>query len=470
MFDPSAHHNPYLSGLYAPVSTECSGPGVTIEGDVPADLDGVYVRNGPNPVHTPRGKYHWFDGDGMVHAVRIQNGEVSYRNRWIRTDHLNAENEAGRTLWSGLMESTRDNPKGAPYKDTANTDLVLFRDALLATWYICGEPYRIDPITLETLGVDDFGGERDFKVSAHAKVDPRTNELVFLDYGPRPPYLTYGVVGADGGLAHFTAIDLPGPRLPHDIALTENYSILMDLPVFPRPEALKLRRWLVQFDRELPARFGVIPRHGSGSEIRWFEADPCYVYHAVNAWEEDNAIVMIGCKSPQPIPDPDSADGELSHMMATLRVRAHLHRWRFDLETGQTHEEQLDDRVTEFPTIDDRVLGAPSRVGYLSRLSSGRTLGFEALVKYDIHTGSAQEYVYGDGVLGSEAPFAPRVGSQGEDDGYVLSFTSAPDGQSELIILDAADVASGPVARVRMPQRMPLGFHACWVPGDRLPG
>jgi carotenoid cleavage dioxygenase-like enzyme len=468
-----ASPSPYLIGSYAPIDTEIDAECTEVIGEVPRDLFGAYVRNGPNPRFAPPGRYHWFDGDGMLHAVHIEDGRVFYRNRWIKTEALARETAEGAALWSGVMEPVAKNPKSAwPYKDTANTDVLFHNGSLLATWYMCGAPYDIDPRSLETRGAASFGGKRSFNVSAHAKVDPRTGELLFFNYGVRPPFMTYGVVGADGALKHHIPIELPGPRLPHDMAITERYSILMDLPIHLDERALRAGRWQTQYRRDVPARFGVIPRFGAPSDVRWFEAESCYIYHSINAWEEGDEIVMVGCRVDDALPAPNPEDGAYASMMAILRVKAKLHRWRFDLATGETREETLDDRNTEFPSMSRARLGRPTRYSYNVSMDSKRTLLFDGVVKYDTDTGASESHAFGPGRFGSESPFAPRAGasaSSAEDDGYVLSFVhDEAAGKSELVILDARALSNGPVARVVLPQRVPLGFHACWVPGEKL--
>jgi carotenoid cleavage dioxygenase len=224
--------NPFLKGIYAPIATEITADDLTVIGEIPKDLDGAYLRNGPNPVFQPGGRYHWFDGDGMVHGIEFHEGKATYRNRWIRTEGFTAELDAKRTIWPGLMDRPDPNvPRGAGsdgwLKDSANTDLVFHNGYALALWYQCGLPYKLDPRTLETLGVERFGGKLDRAVSAHAKVDPVSGELLFFDYATTPPYMTYNVVSARGELTNHEPIDLPGSRLPHDMAFTEHYSLLM---------------------------------------------------------------------------------------------------------------------------------------------------------------------------------------------------------------------------------------------------
>ncbi|MHB8671028.1 MAG: carotenoid oxygenase family protein [Acidimicrobiales bacterium] len=462
--------NPYLAGAFGPVAEERSAEGLEVIGELPSDLDGLYVRNGPNPRFSAAGRYHWFDGDGMVHALRFRDGRASYLNRWVRTRAFDAEAAAGRPLWGGVIEARDDNPADdhLSLKDSANTDLVWFGDRLLALWYLSGEPYALDPGSLATLGPESFGGTLPCRMSAHAKVDEATGELLFFDYGPRPPYMRYGVVGATGAVEHLVDIDLPGPRLPHDMAATEHYSILMDLPLVNDPEAARRGRHKIIFQRDVPARFGVIPRRGGGGTIRWFEADPCYVYHSVNAWEEGDEVVLDLCRVTKPAPRADAV-GPLAKMLSYLRLDAHLYRYRFNMRTGSTTEGYLDDDNAEFPTMNLGLLGRRTRFAYTMHISPEPTLLFDGIVKYDTGGGAEQRHWFGPGRWGSEAPFAPRPSPATEDDGYLVSFVhDENEGRSEVVVLDATDLAAGPLARVLLPGRVPLGFHATWVRGDQL--
>jgi carotenoid cleavage dioxygenase-like enzyme len=466
--------NPYLTGAFAPIGTEITADELSVRGEIPKDLDGVYLRNGPNPWTQPRGRYHWFDGDGMIHAVEFRNGKATYRNRFIRTSGFDAERKAGKSIWPGLRE--RPDPR-VPHgsgsdgwlKDTANTDLAFHNGHALALWYQCGLPYKLDGRTLETLGTEDFGGRFKRTMSAHCKADEHTGELIYFDYSTQIPFLTYNVVSKGGDLVLHEEIDLPGPRLPHDMAITENYSILMDLPLFWDPELLQRQAHKVTYYPELPSRFGIIPRLGKAETIRWFQASPCYIYHVVNAWEEGDEIIMDACRVLEAAPKPEAPKDDNSRMLSFLKLAARMHRWRFNLKSGATREEPLDDANTEFPTINRRVLGRKSRFAYNVNLTYTPALAFDGLTKYDLQKGTSERYDFGAGRFGSEAPFAPRVGSRCEDDGYVVTFvTDANSGRSEVLVLGAQDFGSNPIARIEIPQRVPLGFHALWIPGEKL--
>ncbi|WP_312470289.1 carotenoid oxygenase family protein [Neobacillus sp.] len=471
MIETKNLQNPYFyEKLYSPIEKEIYVDELTvIEGKVPNDIYGAYVRNGPNPKHEPNGRYHWFDGDGMLHAVYFENGKGSYRNRYVHTKAFQHEAIEGKTLWAGLMENQKHNPFFEKEKNTSNTDVIFHNNNLLTLWYRSGQPYKVDAKTLETIGVEDFGGQLTCNVSAHSKVDEATGEFIFFDYGNVYPYMMYGVASATGELTHCAPIELPGPRLPHDMAITKNYSILMDLPLFNDPESVKKGRYSVKFFRDLPSRFGIIPRYGGADTIRWFEASPCYIYHAINAWEEDDEIVLTACRVKDPCPSSSKEDGPIERMLAFLRLDAQLHYWRFNLKTGAVKEGELCDMNTEFPIINLDYIGQKSRYSYNVHIDSRETLKFDGLVKYDTWTGQSKKYMFGEGRYGTEAAYAPKPNAKNEDDGYVVTYVyDQREDKSELIILDAAQFELGPIARLHIPQRIPMGFHATWINGEKL--
>ncbi len=469
--------NPYLEHLHAPTRREIDAPDLQVIGDVPLDLNGIYLRNGPNPIHNPPGVHHWFDGDGMMHGVHIRDGKISYRNRWVRTLGLQAEEAAGQAIWPGIIDRPNRDLKQAwgsdrSLKDASNTDVVFHNGKAVSTFYQCGEAYTLDPVTLETTGYLDLAGNGARSMSAHNMVDERTGEMMFFDYATVEPYMTYGVFDAHGRLSHFTPIELPGPRLPHTLAITENHTILMDLPLFWDPELLKQDAHKVTFYPELPSRFGVIPRHGSGDSIRWFEAEPTYIYHIINAWEAGDEIVLDTCRLGHPEPTQDDRRryaGPYASLMAWMKLDASYHRYRFNLKTGACKEQRISDLISEFPMINSRRFGQQTRYSYHVSFADADTVLFDGLVKYDAVDGSIKRHRYEAGSFGSEAPFAPRRGATEEDDGYVLSFVSFPAEQrAELQIFDAQNIESGPICRALIPNHIASGFHACWINEDLL--
>lgn len=457
--------NPYLTDKYAPIFEESTFSDMQVIGEIPKDFSGVFARNSPNPQFDPRvDRHHWFDGDGMMHAMHFQDGKASYRNRWVQTAGLQGERDAGQSLYGGLIQPDFKSPLG-PIKDTANTDVIAYNGELIALWYRAGIPYAMDPVTLENLGPRNWSKDhKALPVSAHAKVDEKTGEMLVFNYGPKAPYMHYGVVSKEGELVHWIPVELPGERFPHDMAFTENYSILMDLPVFHNPEAAKLGKWQMQFHRDTPSRFAVVPRFGGVEDIRWFDAEPCYIYHVTNSWEEGDNIIMEGCRTPEPVPKRDPNDAELVRLMKNLQLRATMHRWTFNLKTGECTEEQLDDLNTEFPTINAFEMGRKTDFTYNMIIPKTDTLEFTGIAKYSPASGKRVDHHFGKGCYGSEAPFAPRHNSKSEDDGYLLSFVyDEINQQSECRILDAQHLENEAVARIIIPQRVPLGYHACWA-------
>lgn len=471
---PSNH--PYLNGAWTPLHEEVNANDLdVIEGRIPADIDGIYLRNTENQIHQPLGRFHPFDGDGMVHQIEFRDGRANYRNRFVRTRCFTAEQEAEASLWGGLADPPRLSLRpgfGAhgSLKDSSSTDIVVHAGEALSTFYQCGEGYRLDPETLEQRGAE--GWVPLDGISAHPKVDEHTGELMFFNYSKHAPYLHYGVVDENNRLTNYIPIPLSGPRLPHDMAFTENYSILNDLPVFWDAELLKKNVHAVRKHDGLPSRFAIVPRHGKSEDVRWFEAEPTYVLHWVNAYEDGDEIVLDGYFQEDPTPGPQrDAPPGFEHMMAFLdeyAFRPNLHRWRFDMRSGKTREEHIDERILEFGMINGRHGGRKYRYAYSTIAQPGWFL-FKGFVKTDLETGKTSEYSLGQGRFASEAPFAPRIGAIEEDDGYLVSFvTDENSGTSECILLDARHLEDGPVCRIALPHKLCSGTHACWAGRERL--
>jgi carotenoid cleavage dioxygenase len=478
---PPDDDHPYRTGAWRPQSTEFDAIDIEVTGELPDDLEGVYLRNTENPLRPPIKQYHPFDGDGMVHSVVFRGGQVDYRNRFVRTDGLLAEDAAGEALWAGIAENPRLSKRPGGWgarggmKDASSTDVVVHAGLALTSFWQCGDIYQLDPVLLADEDKAAWGGAfpRDRGISAHARVDEHTGELMFFNYSTRAPYLHYGVVGADRQVRHYVPIDLPGPRLPHDLAFTEHYTVLNDLPLFWDADLLSKGVHATRFHRDLPSRLGVIPRHGQPGEIKWFEGEPTYVLHWVNAFEEGDEVVLDGFFQACPEPTGSPVGGppdRLFRFLAADVLETRLHRWRLNLITGLTKEEDLSDRCTEFGMINGRCRGRPYRHVYATGNPPGWFL-MDAIVHHDTVTGSVDEFRFPDGVFCSETAVAPRAGAAGEDDGYLVTLTiDMVRDRSECVVFDARRVADGPIAAARLPERISSGTHAFWAPGPDIPG
>jgi carotenoid cleavage dioxygenase len=443
---PGTRPLPRLAGNYAPVPDEITACELTVEGTIPPGLNGWYLRNGPNPHQATAG--HWFLGDGMVHGVRLENGTaVSYRNRWVRTPAL-----AGSSRAPG-EHGTADLAASA-----ANTHVIRHAGHILALEET-SFPYELDA-GLGTVGPYDFGGRLATAMTAHPKTCPVTGELHFFGYAARmAPYLTYHRADAAGDLVVSRPVTGTGPVMMHDFALTARHVVFMDLPVVFDPGLAGSGTMPYRWDDGYGARLGVLPREDPGGPVRWFNIDPCYVFHVLNAYEEDGRIALTVIRH------PDLWRGGPGRTAPEHGHTAVLWRWTIDLAREKVTDEQLDDRPCEFPRIDDRMAGLDARYGYaVTGPHQAAQSGTGTLLRYDLHTGDVSQHDFGPGRIPGEAAFAPADDAPGGA-GWLMSYVhDAATDTSDLVILDATDPAARPAATIRLPRRVPYGFHGNWLP------
>ncbi len=470
-FDPT--RVPHLLGSFAPVSEEVDVADLEVTGELPDTLDGLYLRNGPNPRFTPIGSYLYpIDGDGMLHGVWLSGGRARYRNRFVRTPALVAEERAGRALWGGLAsmimpDADEVGPELAgTFRDMPDINVVRHAGRLLAlAESAC--PFRVDG-GLATLGREEFGGALPAGITAHPKIDPVTGEMVVFCYGLEPPYLTWSVIDRHGTVGRGpTPVDgVDEPIMIHDMALTDRYAVLVLAPAFFDLAAAMTGGSFLSWRPERGTRVALIPR--DGGPLRWASDEAFWVWHTVNAYDDgpgaDAPVVLdyvqwsrLTVGGPQEDTDPLSGG---------------LVRARIDPVAGTMARTLLDDSRVEFPRVDDRRIGRPHRYTALAT-DTGRTDllpgEYDAVRWYDNETGTSRVWSAGNLSVG-EPVFAPEPGSSGagaEERGYWLTFaTDRTDGSSWFLVLPAEDPASGPVARARIPVRVPLGLHGSWLPTE----
>jgi carotenoid cleavage dioxygenase-like enzyme len=442
----------YRCGALAPVSEECTAWDLPVTGSIPASLDGLYLRNGPNPAPVPyQGPYHWFMPDGMLHGVRICNGKALwYRNRWVRTDALAAKLDLARPMGGP--------PDVALLPNTSNTSVIAHagRVLTLAEW---GLPHEVTD-ELDTIGRYDFAGQLSAPMTAHPKIDPRTGEMYFTSFGPLEPYLRYFVVSADGVLTRSEVIDVKGGSLMHDWAITEHHVLFFDLSVIFDAEYGARAGFPYRWDDDYGARIGIMPKTGTSSDVRWFDIDPCVIIHSLNAYEDGTAIVLEAPRYSDQVREKWSAD------VLAIDVGASLHRWRLDLVDGTVREQQLDERTFDFPKVNPTLLGTKCNTGYgvATTYGDGHT-AFGSLLKWNLDSGACETHSVGAGRAASEGTFVADPTARGEDEGWVLSYVYDPASDtSNLIIVDATKFDGPPQAVISLPRRVPLGFHGCWIP------
>lgn len=440
--DSTAARTPwFLAGNYGPVFDELTAHDLPVTGALPTALSGRYLRNGSNP-HNGKAD-HWFFGDGMVHGVRINNGKAEwYRNRYVRTTKL-----------AKGIEATDPEAMFDPTASAANTHVLAHAGRIWALEE--GHfPYELSP-ELDTIGCSDLDGKLTTAFTAHPKLCPETGELHFFGYSPLPPFLTYHVLDKSGQLVHSAPISVPKGTMMHDFMITRDHAIFMDLPVVFDLDKLDTGIPLA-WDDTYGARIGIVPRFGDDTQARWFEVDPCYVFHPLNAYVEGNTVVC----------DVGRHETMWKKSMDDF-APCFLHRWTFDLDTGKVTEQQLDDVAHAFPRVDERKVGLKHRFGWATGPRAGTNGDFAdpgVLFKYDLANGGSSRHDFGPTSYPGEFVFVPDSDAAGEDEGWAvgLVYDRATD-SSELVVLDASDMSAAPVARVHLPQRVPFGFHGSWI-------
>lgn len=495
--------NPYLEDFLAPVSAEVTATDLRVTGQIPEHLNGRYLRNGPNPAaEVDPAIYHWFSGDAMVHGVALRDGKACwYRNRWVRTPPVCAA--LGEPQPAGL------NPRAGMLSTGPNTNVLTHAGRTLALVEGGAANYEITD-ELDTVGPCDFDGTLFGGYTAHPHRDPHCGELHAVSYSfGRGRTVQYSVIDTAGRARRTVDIEVTGSPMMHDFSLTDKYVVIYDLPVTFDPMQVaptNVPRWLsaparlvvesvlgrvripsplmaainnnrrpmhrmpYSWKDDYPARIGVMPRESDGTgkaAVRWFDIEPCYVYHPLNAYSEQRdgvEVLVLDVVRYSRMFDRD--------LRGPGDSRPVLDRWTINLATGAVATECRDDRPQEFPRIDESVLGSRHRFGYAvgldgGYLSGGATEMTSALYKHDYATGSSMVAALEPALLLGEMSFVPNPASaadtRAEDDGVLIGYgyhRGRDEGQ--LLLLDAQTLES--IATVHLPQRVPMGFHGNWAP------
>ena len=458
---------PFLAGYYAPLHAESEAVNLPVSGEMPRGLNGSLYRIGPNPQFAPRGRYHWFSGDGMVHAFHVADGRVDYRNRWVRTPKWRLEREAGEGLSGGLTNRHLTDPRLLELNSTiANTNIVWHGDRLLALEE-AHAPYAMDPVTLGSIDYHDFDGRLQGPMTAHPKIDPVTGEMIFFGYaaaGPLTPDLQVSFVDRAGRLTRSMRIVAPYPSMVHDFIVTQKYVILPIFPLTGSIERAQSGRPAYAWEPHLGTHIGLLPRDGTADQIRWLPGDACYVFHPMNAYDTEDGRIICDMMKYDVAPLFPLPDGR----RPTEHVpTARLVRWTLDPVQGRYDEQALDDRAAELPRLDERFTALPYRHGYFNSASvTEGTRGGEGragLAHIDLHSGRVTEWQPPHGDFCGEPVFVPRTADAPEGDGWLLSVVwRGAENRSDLAVFEAGSLDQGPVALAHLSHRVPAGFHGNW--------
>lgn len=474
-----------FSGFNAPTRFEGEIHHLLVaQGEVPRDLNGTFFRVQPDPVWPPLlGDDIPLNGDGLVSLFRFENGHVDFRSRYVRTEKFVAERAARRALFGAYRNPFTDDPAvRGKSRGTANTNVVWHGGRLLALKED-SHPVELDPVTLETRGPCNFDGAlSSLTFTAHPKIDPRSGEMIAFGYAARgeaTPDVAYVVIDANGRLVKEEWFEAPYASMVHDFGVTQDHVLFPVSPLTSDLERLKRGGPHFAWDGSRKTFMGVLPRSGKVSELRWFGGETCFSSHTMNAFADGSRLYYD-----TPVGDivvfpffPDITGQPWN----PAKAAPHLERWTIDLNTADAFERRrLSDVVGEFPRIDERRAMQAYRHGWMaaqdeSRIGAqhGTSLGggmvLNSIAHVDVVSGQTALYFVGSGCSVQEPQFVPRAPDAAEGDGYVFAVVNRLDQmRSDLIILEALDVAAGPIATIELPIRLRNGLHGTWVDADTL--
>ncbi len=449
-------NSPFLKDNFAPVLDELEITNLGVTGEIPPDLAGVYMRNGPNPAFPPLSYTYPFDGDGMIHAVYISDGKAHYRNRFVETKGLQAERRAKKAIYGGILNPVIPDAKligkegdQGPFKNGAFIHIIHHGTKFLAMWE-GGPAYEMD-VTLNTLGEWRPGTELPINVGPHTRLDPTTGERWFINYDIKPPYLTAYCINTQGTIAKQIAITKPYPTMMHDFVMTKNYLVFFDCPIVIDAEALQKGGSPIQWRPDLNTRIGLMTRETA--EIKWLTTDAFFVFHFANAYEIEDEIIIDYIRHPEFKWLGDTKES----------ATPFLARTKINLKTQEISHETLLTQIVEFPRIREdkdtqmhRFIYMPAKIEKVNQ--------FHALIKYDTESKTTSIHDFGVNSEIGEAVFAPRKNSLEEDDGYLMLFVYHKEtNSSDFVILDAKNISAEPLAVVTLPRRVPHGLHGSWI-------
>ncbi len=464
--------NPFLQGYYEPITFEADAPDLIVEGEIPRDLNGTFYRNGPNPQFPPENEYHFFTGDGMIHAFTFDNGKVSHKNRWAKTKRFEIEKRLGGSYFSGVNPLETD-PKLLEFvlndkQGVANTNVIWHggRLLLLTEGFM---PFEMDPKTLESLGTWDFYGKLKTSMTAHSRRDPRTDEMLFYSYWTTGPF-TEGMelhkVSKDGFITESHAFEGPYSSMIHDFVVTDNYIIFPVMPLTGSMERAMSGKPPLAWEPDKGTRVGVMPRNGTPEELVWIEADPCYVFHFMNGRDSDGVITLEACEF-EHAPLFPYVTGEMTPI-----THPNMSRWVIDMngDSPGITMEAIGERGAEFPVIDPRFGMREYRHGWYT--STDRSVPapipdsdfiYNCIDRIDVSTGEVDSYSFGNCYV-TEPMYVPKSGDADEGDGYVLDLVYNRDtNTSDMCVFDALNIGAGPIGRAKVSHRVPVSFHGTWV-------
>ncbi|KAL6320554.1 hypothetical protein AAG906_007633 [Vitis piasezkii] len=455
---PSVDPKHVLTGNFAQVDELPPIDCLVVEGELPQSLNGTYIRNGPNPLHQPRGPHHLFEGDGMLHSIRLSDGRATFCSRYVKTYKYALEDNVGFPIFPNILSGFHS------VVDLGRCAIAIGRPFSLSNrLFALGEsdlPYSIhlsEEGDIETIGRCDFDGKAFINMTAHPKIDPETGETFAFRCSPIPPYITFFSIDTEGSKQQDVPIfSMTDPTFVHDFSITKQYIVFSESQIEMNPLRLMMCKGMpVSAELDKVPRIGVLPRYAStDSEIRWFEAPGFNAMHAINAWEEgDEEIILVA-------PNAISIEN-LFHSIE--KVHFSLEKVRINLRSGSVTRTTLSQKNLELGSINPSYVGKRNRYGYMG---IGKMIPkMSGVVKIDLELEcEVSRRLYGAGCFGGEPLFVAKDGASEEDDGYIVSYVhDEKSGTSRFVVMDAKSQTLDVVAAVKLPRRVPYGFHGLFV-------
>ena len=442
--------NAFLIGVHKPMRSELTLEGLAVTGSIPAGLNGRYLKMGANPVNPDPAGHHWFLGDGMVHGIAIRDGKVLwYRNRWI----------GSRLAAAALGQAAAPGPRRGR-NDTVNTNVVEIGGRVFALVEAGSFPVELSE-TLEEQRYNPFDGTLDGSFTGHPHRDPLTGEHHAIAYDARIwDAVRHIVVSSAGEVVRDVPVTVKHGPCIHDCAFTARFAVVLDLPVtFSMRAVLGGHLFPFRWNPAHPARVGLLPRHGDADSIIWCDVQPCFVFHVANAFDGEDGQVVL---------DVIAYDTMFASGASGLDALGRLERWTVDPLARWVRRSVIDATPQEFPRIDERRFGQSHRYVYTVAVPpDGNTqlAGATRLYKHDLGTGVRLVHDFGDNHVPGEFVFVPAAPDAGEDEGWLVGLViNTADETTDFVILDAQSFEAQPGATVRLPHRIPPGFHGNWFP------
>jgi carotenoid cleavage dioxygenase-like enzyme len=442
--------SPYLVGIHEPMRSELTLQDLAVTGSIPARLHGRYLKMGANPVAPDHAGHHWFLGDGMVHGIAIKDGKALwYRNRWIRS----------RLAAAALGRAAAPGPRRGR-NDTVNTNVVSIGGRAFALVEAGSFPVELSE-DLEKQCYSTFDGTLGGSFTGHPHRDPLTGEHHAIAYdGSVWDAVRHVVVSASGAVVRDVQVAVKHGPCIHDCAVTARFAVVLDLPVtFSMRAVLSGRQFPFRWNPAHPARVGLLPRHGEAADIIWCDVEPCFVFHVANAYDGEDGQVVL---------DVIAYTTMFASGASGFDALGRFERWTVDPSTRRVDRRVLDATPQEFPRIDERRIGRSYRYAYTVSVppdGNPQLAGATRLYKHDLETSSRRTHEFGDDHLPGEFVFVPAAADAEEDEGWLVGFViNTADETTDLTILDARSFEAAPIATVRLPHRIPPGFHGNWFP------